>query len=88
MGGNQALSDNSGVGQQADLAISVRASDWYYTVCAIMGASTIAFLVMASRKRQTHRLFHYITASITLVACIAYFSMGSRIHDRGPCLHQ
>ncbi|KAG7108306.1 Protein like protein [Verticillium longisporum] len=79
MGGNQALSDNSGVGPQADLAISVRASDWYYTVCAIMGASTIAFLAMSSRKRQTHRLFHYITASITLVACIAYFSMGSNL---------
>ncbi|KAM0280574.1 hypothetical protein ACHAQH_004019 [Verticillium albo-atrum] len=79
MAGNQALKDNSGVGPQADLAISVRASDWYYTVSAIMGASTIAFLIMGSRKRQTHRIFHYITASITLVACIAYFSMGSNL---------
>ncbi|KAM0326220.1 hypothetical protein ACHAQA_006817 [Verticillium albo-atrum] len=79
MAGNQALSTNRGVGPQADLAISVRGSDWYYAVCAIMGASTIAFLIMATRKRQTHRIFHYITASITLVACIAYFSMGSSL---------
>ncbi|OLN93222.1 Protein FDD123-like protein 2 [Colletotrichum chlorophyti] len=77
MAGNQALNTNSVVGQHADLAITRRGSDWYFTVCAIMGASTLIFLAMSFTKRETHRLFHYITASITFVACIAYFSMGA-----------
>ncbi|KAL0938362.1 Protein FDD123-like protein 2 [Colletotrichum truncatum] len=77
MAGNQALSTNAGVGQQADLAITRRGSDWYFTVCAIMGFSSLIFLGMSFTKRETHRLFHYITSLITFVACIAYFSMGA-----------
>ena len=42
-----------------------------------MGASTLAFMGMAFGKPRSHRLFHYITAAITMVASIAYFSMGS-----------
>ncbi|TQN72063.1 FDD123-like protein-2 [Colletotrichum shisoi] len=77
MSGNQALNTNAQVGQQADLGISTRASDWYFAVCAIMAGSTLVFMGMAFGKRESHRLFHYITASITFVACIAYFSMGA-----------
>lgn len=75
--GNQALAVNSVVGAQADLAITVHGSDWYFTVCAVMGVSTLIFMGLAMTKPQTHRLFHYITAGITAVACIAYWSMGS-----------
>lgn len=77
MSGNQALAVNSVVAPHANLQITVHASDWYFTVCAIMGVSTLIFMGMAVTKPQTHRLFHYITASITAVACIAYWSMGS-----------
>ncbi|KAI1342754.1 bacteriorhodopsin [Xylariaceae sp. FL0016] len=79
MPGNEALAINNVVGPQADLAINNRGSDWYYTVCAIMGFSTLVFMGLAFRKPQSHRIFHYITAGITAVACIAYFAMGSSL---------
>ena len=34
-------------------------------------------MAMSFGKPRSHRLFHYITASITLVAAIAYYSMAS-----------
>lgn len=77
MSGNQALNVNAGVGEHADLQITVHASDWYFAVCAVMGASTLIFMGLALTKPQTHRLFHYITAGITAVACIAYWCMGA-----------
>lgn len=42
-----------------------------------MFAATIAFAAHSFTKPRTHRVFHYITIAITLVAAIAYFSMGS-----------
>lgn len=77
MSGNQALAINSVVAQHADLQITTHGSDWYFAVCAVMGASTLIFMGLALRKPQSHRLFHYITAGITAIACIAYFAMGS-----------
>lgn len=44
-----------------------------------MGASTIVFMGMSFTKHRSQRLFHYITAAITLVASIAYFAMGSNL---------
>ncbi|KAK3934674.1 protein FDD123-like protein 2 [Diplogelasinospora grovesii] len=79
MSGNQALNVNSNVFRQANLAITNRGSDWYFTVCAIMGASTLTFVALALTKPRAHRIFHYITAGITFVACIAYFTMGSNL---------
>jgi len=75
--GNQALNANIGIGGLADLNITTRGSDWYYTVCAVMAVSTFAFMGLSFTKPRSDRLFHYITAAITLVASIAYFSMGS-----------
>ncbi|KAF6809136.1 heat shock protein 30 [Colletotrichum sojae] len=77
MSGNQALNSNRGVGQKADLSISTRGSDWYFGVCAIMALSTIGIVGISATKRPTHRIFHYITATITFVACISYFTMGA-----------
>lgn len=77
MSGNQALGVNSVVAPHADLQITVRASDWYFAVTSVMGFSTLVFMGLALTKPQSHRLFHYITASITAVATIAYWSMGS-----------
>lgn len=77
MTGNDALDTNRGVAQHANLNITNRGSDWLFAVCAIMGFSTLIFMGLAMTKPRTHRLFHYITAGITAVACVAYFSMGS-----------
>lgn len=77
--GNQALHANYGVGGWADLQITHRGSNWYFTVCAIMGAATLAFMGMSFMKPRSDRLFHYITAAITMVATVAYFSMGSNL---------
>lgn len=62
-----------------DIHQTVRGSDWYWTVTAIMMASTIAFAGLSLTKPRQHRIFHYITAAITMVASIAYFSMASNI---------
>ncbi len=64
-------------GGLAQLAITNHGSDWYWAVCAVMILSTIIFLGLSLTKRREHRVFHYITAAITMVASIAYFSMGS-----------
>lgn len=77
--GNNAIADNSDVFQNADLEITIRGSDWLYTVCAIMGASTLAVMGLSFTKPKTHRLFHYISALLLLTATIAYYSMGSNI---------
>jgi bacteriorhodopsin len=75
--GNNALNVNSGVGGLADLNISTHGSDWYWAVCAVMTVATLTFMGLSFTKPRSHRLFHYITASITLVAAIAYFSMAA-----------
>ncbi|KAI0197650.1 bacteriorhodopsin [Astrocystis sublimbata] len=79
MSGNQALNTNRYVGQQPDIGITNHGSDWYYTVSAMMGVTTLVAMGLAFRRPQTHRIFHYITASICAVACIAYFAMGSNL---------
>jgi bacteriorhodopsin len=44
-----------------------------------MTCATFIFLGLGITKPRQHRVFHYITASITMVAAIAYFSMGSHL---------
>ncbi|MCJ1473466.1 ion channel activity [Lambiella insularis] len=83
MSGNQALNVNAGIGGSPPIAITVRGSDWYFTVCAVMFAATLIFMGLSFTKPRTHRLFHYITAAITLTAAIAYFSMGSNLGQTG-----
>ncbi|KAK6436098.1 hypothetical protein LTR95_007712 [Oleoguttula sp. CCFEE 5521] len=79
MPGNNALNVNTDAvnNANAEIKITVRGSDWYWAVTAIMMVATIAFAGMAYTKPRQHRLFHYITAAITMVASIAYFSMAS-----------
>lgn len=73
------ITDDAVNNAHAGIAITVRGSDWYWTVCAIMIASTMAFVGLAATKPRQQRVFHYITASITMVAAIAYFSMASNL---------
>ena len=42
-----------------------------------MTTATLAFMGLSFGKPRSHRLFHYITAGITMTAAIAYFSMGA-----------
>jgi hypothetical protein len=42
-----------------------------------MGFSGFVFLGLAYRKQRRDRLFHYITASVVFVACIAYCESSS-----------
>ena len=44
-----------------------------------MGATTAAFMGLSFTKHRSQRLFHYITAGITLIATIAYFCMGANL---------
>lgn len=44
-----------------------------------MTVSTFAIWGLAFMKTRQQRLFHYITAGITLVAAIAYFTMASNL---------
>ncbi|EMC97866.1 hypothetical protein BAUCODRAFT_31870 [Baudoinia panamericana UAMH 10762] len=83
---NNALNTNSytvnGISQAVNnqtLQITTHGSDWYWAVCAVMVCSTFAFMGLAVTKPRTQRIFHYITAAITMVASIAYFSMGSNL---------
>ncbi|KAK5114200.1 hypothetical protein LTR85_010265 [Meristemomyces frigidus] len=78
---NDALRVNGNTvnGKTAAIAITTHGSDWYWAVTAVMVCATFAFMGLALTKPRQHRIFHYITASITLVAAIAYFSMGSNL---------
>lgn len=78
---NDALLHNTNTvnGATADIAITTHGSDWYWAVCAVMTVSTGAFIGLSYTKPRTHRVFHYITAAITMVAAIAYFTMGSNL---------
>lgn len=66
-------------GKHVDIAITTHGSDWYWAVCAVMTVATFVFVGLSATKPRQHRIFHYITASITMVAAIAYFSMASSI---------
>ncbi|KIX06152.1 uncharacterized protein Z518_04126 [Rhinocladiella mackenziei CBS 650.93] len=59
--------------------ITTRGSDWYFTVCAVMTVSALVFMILAFYKTRSQRLFYYITASMTMVAAISYFCMGSNL---------
>ena len=52
-------------------------------VCAVMFISTMVFAGMSFTRPRSHRIFHYITAGITLVAAIAYFTMGADLGQTG-----
>ena len=52
-------------------------------VCAVMFVATVAFAGLSFTKPRSHRVFHYITAAITMVAAIAYFTMGADLGETG-----
>ncbi|UPX13993.1 uncharacterized protein EKO05_0004486 [Ascochyta rabiei] len=96
--GNNALNVNGDTvnGVTADIAITTDGSDLYFAICSAMGFAGFVFIGLAFRKQRRDRLFHYITAAVVFVACIAYFSMGSNLgfvpiavefHRSNPVVH-
>jgi bacteriorhodopsin len=63
----------------SDINITTHGSDWYWAVTAVMAVSSFVFIGMSFRVGRERRIFHYITAAITLVASIAYFTMASNL---------
>jgi bacteriorhodopsin len=63
----------------SDINLTTHGSDWYWAVTGVMIVSTIAFIGMSFTVPRRNRIFHYITAAITLVASIAYFTMASNL---------
>ena len=79
---NDALNANPNVflyPTTSDINLTTHGSDWYWAVTGVMAASTIAFMGLIFRIPRKNRIFHYITAAITLVASIAYFTMASNL---------
>lgn len=79
---NDALSANPNVFMyptSSDINITTHGSDWYWAVTAVMAVSTFAFIGLSFTVPRRNRVFHYITASITMVASIAYFTMASNL---------
>lgn len=86
MPSNDALNTNTNFVNNAEgtnYSITTHGSDWYWAVTAVMMVSTLTFLGLAATKPRTQRVFHYITAAITMVASIAYFSMASNLGYTG-----
>lgn len=48
-----------------------------------MFVSTMFFVGLSFTVPRAHRVFHYITAAITMVAAIAYFTMGADLGETG-----
>lgn len=66
-------------GKTVDIAQTVRGSDFYYAICAVMGVVGLGCIAASHMKPRTDRIFFYITAAINMTACIAYFAMGSNL---------
>lgn len=64
---------------RTEILLDIEKTDSLQAVCAVMTVSTFAFIGLSFTKPRTHRIFHYITALITMVAAIAYFTMGSNL---------
>jgi bacteriorhodopsin len=79
--GNNAPTINPNIvnGMPVQITITARGSDFYYAICAVMGATTLAILSVSYKKPKSHRIFFYMTAAINMVATIAYFAMGSNL---------
>ena len=48
-----------------------------------MIVTTFVFIGLSFSKPRTKRIFHYLTAGITMVAAIAYFTMAADLGQTG-----
>lgn len=77
--GNNAIDVNPPVfqGRFADIHITRHGSDWLWAVFSIFGLATLLTLAHSFIRPVTHRVFHYLTATILLVATVNYFTQAS-----------
>ncbi|THW15267.1 bacteriorhodopsin [Aureobasidium pullulans] len=73
------VNPNTQNNKHVDIAITVRGSDFYFAICAVMGFVALGVMAASAMKPRTDRIFFYITAAINTTACIAYFAMGSNL---------
>ena len=64
---------------RADITIDSHGSNWLWAVCALMSFTTLCIIAHSFTKHRSHRVFHYVTAAITLTAAISYFTMASNL---------
>lgn len=79
---NKAIETNPNVFnyfRTADTNIDTHGSNWLWAVCALMSFATLCIIAHSFTKHRSHRVFHYITAAITLTAAISYFTMASNL---------
>jgi len=79
---SNALQTNPNVFHYPDTSqinITTHGSNIYCAISALMAVSTVGFLVWGSRLDRSQCTFHFLTAAITLVASIAYFTMASNL---------
>ena len=78
---NDAVAVNPNIvnGKTVDIAITVRGSDFYYAICAVMGTVALGVIAASYMKPRSDHIFFYITAAINMTAYIAYFTMGSNL---------
>ncbi|ESZ89976.1 hypothetical protein SBOR_9638 [Sclerotinia borealis F-4128] len=62
-----------------DIRITTHGSNVYWAITAVMALATLCFIGLSFRVPRSKRIFHYITASITMTASIAYFTMASNL---------
>lgn len=79
--GNHAIDYNTNTqnGKSVQIAITYQGSDLYFAICALMGFTALSIIAASALKPRTDRIFFYITAGVNMVACVAYFSMGSNL---------
>ncbi|KYG41470.1 hypothetical protein M433DRAFT_75763 [Acidomyces richmondensis BFW] len=66
-------------GKHVQLAITQWGSDWYFSICSVIGATCLGIIAASHRKPRTDRVFFYLYSAICGVATIAYFAMGSNL---------
>ncbi|RAL68304.1 hypothetical protein DID88_007034 [Monilinia fructigena] len=79
---NNALNANPDVfhyPNHSDINITTHGSDVYWAITALMAFATICFVALSFRVPRSKRIFHYITAAITMTASVAYFTMASNL---------
>jgi bacteriorhodopsin len=79
---NLALHKNPNVFQYPDrseINITTHGSDVCWAITGLMAVSTLLIMGHSLKVDRRDRIFHYITAAITLVASIAYFTMASNL---------
>lgn len=73
------VNTNTQNGKHVEEAITEWGSDWYYAICAVMGATAFGIMGASFMKPRSDRIFFYLCAAICTTACIAYYAMGSNV---------